>query len=72
MKRKKKIDVGVDESVLINAEKIVNKIYGYECEGDNCSVNRSEVSRWAMDIGLRAKRKDRWENEKQGACCRNC
>lgn len=52
--RKKKLDVVFDDSVLINAEKIVNKISGYEYEGDNCSVNRSEVIRCAMDIGLRA------------------
>ena len=43
--RKTKLDVVFDDSVLINAEKIVKKIYGYECAGDNCSVTRSEVIR---------------------------
>lgn len=52
--RKKKLDVVFDDSVLINAEKIVRKISEHNNESDKCSVNRSEVIRCAMDIGLRA------------------
>lgn len=52
--RKKKLDVVFDDSVLINADEIVSKISEYKSDSDKGSVNRSEVIRHALDIGLRA------------------
>lgn len=49
--RRKKLDVVFDDGVNSHAERLVDQIESFD--DDKCSVNKSEVLRCAMDIGLR-------------------
>lgn len=50
--RRKKLDVVFDEGVVSYADKIVKQIEDSEKMQNDCTVNRSEVLRCAMEIGL--------------------
>ena len=49
--RRKKLDVVFDETVNLCAERITKKIMDSVDDG-KCSVNKSEVLRCAMELGL--------------------
>lgn len=50
--RRKKLDVVFDCGVNSHADRIVEQLKGVD--DDTCSINKSEVLRCAMDIGLRS------------------
>ena len=50
--RKKKLDVVFDDSVNVQAEKIVLAILESKCDVNDCTINKSEVIRCALDLGL--------------------
>lgn len=51
--RRKKLDVVFNDSVNIHAEKIVKQLNECNTSIESCTVNKSEVIRGAMELGLR-------------------
>lgn len=51
--RRKKLDVVFNQSVNSHAEGIVSQLNDCSFSVDNCTVNKSEVLRGAMELGLR-------------------
>lgn len=49
--RRKKLDVVFDDGVNSHADRLVEQIES--ADDDSCTINKSEVLRCAMDIGLR-------------------
>lgn len=50
--RRKKLDVVFDDGVNSHADRMVDQLK--EVDDDTCSINKSEILRCAMDIGLRS------------------
>ena len=51
--RRKKLDVVFNQSVNTQAESIVKQVIECDTSTDNCTINKSEVIRGAMELGLR-------------------